>query len=215
MTSHLVLMPTALIGHLLKQGGRRIEVGGNLGAPVLELAPLCLDGTYVLELSSFQLDLLHTPCLDVAVLLNIAPAHLERHGNLDGYIAVKRGIFDLLREGATAVIGIDDPHCRAIRDGLGDGLAVVPISATQTLAMGVSAVDGTLNEHLGAAVGFLATILFQDFGTGVPLIVVVLVGGGVYYSFYFGWLSLRGFKHSIDVIRLISLSSMCGCLLTC
>ncbi len=143
---------TALIGHLLKKGGRRIEVGGNLGAPVLELAPLGLDGTYVLELSSFQLDLLHTPCLDVAVLLNIAPDHLERHGNLDGYIAVKRGIFDLLREGATAVIGIDDPHCRAIRDGLGDGLAVVPISATQTLAMGVSAVDGTLNEHLGETV---------------------------------------------------------------
>ncbi len=140
---------TALIGHLLQAGGRRIEIGGNLGAPVLELAPLGLDGIYVLELSSFQLDLLYTTCLDVAVLLNIAPDHLERHGGLDGYIAVKRGIFGLLGEGATAVIGIDDPHCRAIRDGLAGGLAVVPISAKQTLEAGVSARGGALNEHLG------------------------------------------------------------------
>jgi len=153
---------TALIGHLLKKSGRQIEIGGNLGAPVLELAPLGMDGIYVLELSSFQLDLLHTPCLDVGVLLNIAPDHLERHGNLDGYIAVKRGIFDLLRENARAIIGIDDPHSQAIRDDLSDSLAVVSISAKQPLEMGVSVLDGTLVEHLGERV---SSVDFTRFDT--------------------------------------------------
>ncbi|MBT4136409.1 MAG: alanine:cation symporter family protein [Candidatus Latescibacteria bacterium] len=58
-----------------------------------------------------------------------------------------------------------------------------------------------LGEHMGAAANFLFSIFFYDFGSGIPLIIAVLVGGGVYYSFFFGWLTLRGFKHSIDVIR--------------
>ncbi len=66
---------------------------------------------------------------------------------------------------------------------------------------GIEALTTALNEYLGTVVGFLANILFQDFGTSIPLIVVILFGGGVYYSFYFRWISLRGFKHSLDVIR--------------
>ena len=58
-----------------------------------------------------------------------------------------------------------------------------------------------LNEHLGAAANFLFSVFFFDFGMGLPLIVIVLVGGGVYYSFYFGWITFRGFKHSLNVIR--------------
>ncbi len=58
-----------------------------------------------------------------------------------------------------------------------------------------------VDSHFGATVALLANILFADFGTGVPLIVVVLLAGGIYYSFFFGWLSLRGFRHAIDVIR--------------
>ena len=58
-----------------------------------------------------------------------------------------------------------------------------------------------MDALFGDTVNLLATFLFADFGTGVPLIVVVLLFGGVYYSFFFGWLSLRGFRHSIDVIR--------------
>ncbi len=55
--------------------------------------------------------------------------------------------------------------------------------------------------HMGAAANFLFSVFFYDFGLGIPLIIFVLVGGGIYYSFYFGWISLRGFRHSIDVIR--------------
>lgn len=58
-----------------------------------------------------------------------------------------------------------------------------------------------LEEHMGAAAGFLFSVFFYDFGLGIPLIIIVLVGGGIYYSFFFRWISLRGFKHSIDVIR--------------
>lgn len=68
--------------------------------------------------------------------------------------------------------------------------------------------DGWIQDHLahldslfGATVQVLETFLFADFGTGFPLIVAVLVAGGVYYTFYFRWLSVRAFKHSIDVIR--------------
>ncbi len=144
---------TALIGHLLKAAGLRAELGGNLGAPALGLAPLGLEGIYVLELSSFQLDLLQSRFLDVAVLLNIAPDHLERHGGMDGYVAVKRRIFDLLRDDGGAIVGIDDPESQAIRDELAEKIAhLLPVSARKSLDSGVSAADGELAEHLGKIV---------------------------------------------------------------
>ena len=58
-----------------------------------------------------------------------------------------------------------------------------------------------LNAGLGAITNFLSSIIFFDFGLGIPLVIIVLVGGGFYYSFYCRWISLRGMKHSIDVIR--------------
>ena len=58
-----------------------------------------------------------------------------------------------------------------------------------------------LNELLGETVGLIFAFLFADFGTGFPLIIAVLVSGGVYYTFFFGWLSIRGFTHAIDIIR--------------
>src|ERR1700732_2852268 len=70
---------TALIGHILSLAGRGAEVGGNLGTPALTLAPLGREGIYVLEASSFQLELIDTLAFDIAVLLNVTPAHLDRH----------------------------------------------------------------------------------------------------------------------------------------
>ena len=58
-----------------------------------------------------------------------------------------------------------------------------------------------LDDFFGATVAVMAAVLFADFGTGLPLIVAVLLAGGIYYSFYFGWMSIRGFKHSIHVLR--------------
>jgi UDP-N-acetylmuramoylalanine--D-glutamate ligase len=80
---------TTLIAHILRQGGKQVEVGGNLGAAALSLEPLPGDGIYVLELRSYQLELTPSPICDVAILLNITPDHLIRHGGMDGYIDAK------------------------------------------------------------------------------------------------------------------------------
>ena len=73
---------TALVGHILKRAGRAAEIGGNIGVPVLDLPRLGADGTYVLELSSYQLERIPSVALDVAVMLNITPDHLDRHGSM-------------------------------------------------------------------------------------------------------------------------------------
>ncbi len=141
---------TALIGHILGEAGKRVEIGGNLGPPALGLAPLGKDGTYILELSSFQLELVISLAFDIAVLLNVTPDHLDRHGDMDGYIAAKKRIFARQREGSTAVVGIDDPICRDITEALRrDGKArVVPISVQREALGGVYVEDGWLVDAL-------------------------------------------------------------------
>ena len=137
---------TALIGHILKSAGRRVEVGGNLGTPALDLAPLGRDGTYVLELSSYQLELTPTLVLDVAVLLNITPDHLDRHGGMDGYIAAKARIFERQSPTQTAVIGVDDAHSCGLQARIAAARqqVVIPISASRWIANGVYADRGWL-----------------------------------------------------------------------
>lgn len=105
---------TALIAHILKAAGRQVEVGGNLGPPVLGLEPLEEDGIYVLEMSSYQLERTFSIGFDVALLLNISEDHLDRHGGMDGYIAAKEHIFDRQDADCTAVVCVDDPHSQAM-----------------------------------------------------------------------------------------------------
>jgi UDP-N-acetylmuramoylalanine--D-glutamate ligase len=143
---------TALIGHLLREAGRAVEVGGNIGTAALALAPLGADGTYVLEMSSFQLDLAPSWHADVAVLLNVTPDHLDRHGSMEGYVALKRRIFARQGPGDTAVIGVDDEHGARIAAELSGGARVVPVAIGRRLAKGVSVADGLLCED-GAGVG--------------------------------------------------------------
>jgi UDP-N-acetylmuramoylalanine--D-glutamate ligase len=141
---------TALIGHILAASGRRVEVGGNLGTAALSLAPLGEDGAYVLELSSFQLELVTTLAFDVAVLLNVTPDHLDRHGGMAGYIAAKRRIFVGQRAGATAIIGLDDPVCLEFAAALRKTPArVVPISVTRPASGGVYVDAGWLTDATG------------------------------------------------------------------
>ena len=109
---------TSLIGHILTQTGRHAAVGGNLGTPALEFEPMSEDGFYVIEMSSYQLELTSPIPFDVAILLNISPDHLDRHGGMPGYIAAKKRIFDDQRTGQFAVIGMDDETCRSIFDML-------------------------------------------------------------------------------------------------
>ena len=144
---------TSLTAHLFIEAGRKTAVGGNLGIPALDLAPLGDDGTYVLELSSYQLELVPHLACDVAVLLNITPDHLDRHGGMDGYISAKRRIFARQRPPRTAVVGVDDPHSAAIYEALrGDGLhRVVPISVVRKVDGGIYVEDGQLIDATGAS----------------------------------------------------------------
>ncbi len=141
---------TALLGHVLAAAGRRVETGGNLGMPALGLSPLGSDGVYVLELSSYQLDLLDEAIFDIAVLINIAPDHLDRHGGMDGYVAAKQRIFAGGDSGSVAVIGIDDPHSAAMMRELRRDSArrVVPVSASVPAVGGVYVTDGLLIDDL-------------------------------------------------------------------
>jgi len=137
---------TALLGHILTQAGLAPEIGGNLGPAALGLRALGADGNYVIELSSYQLELIHTRGFAVGILLNITPDHLDRHGGMDGYIAAKRRMFAVVRNGGTAVIGLDDEPCRTIAAELQakGRLKVVGISASRTVGGGAYALGGRL-----------------------------------------------------------------------
>ena len=139
---------TALIGHILQQSGRRVAVGGNLGTAALSLTPLGEDGIYVLELSSYQLELTRSLACEAAVLLNVTPDHLDRHGGMAGYVAAKKRIFAAQRAGQAAVVGVDDAICRGIATELLEAKRqfVVPISAERSVKGGVYVEDGVLTD---------------------------------------------------------------------
>jgi len=99
---------TALIGWVLKSAGLTVHVGGNIGVGVLALPEPTPDAVYVIEVSSYQLDLTTTFAPDVAILTNISPDHLDRHGGMDGYVAAKRRIFANQGPDDVALVGVDD-----------------------------------------------------------------------------------------------------------
>lgn len=140
---------TALIGHILKKNGQRASVGGNIGTPVLALDPIG-DGIHVLEMSSYQLELTPSLTCDVAVLINISPDHLDRHGGMDGYVAAKKIIFQRQTSPRTAVVGVDDPLSLAVHDELmrvGDQ-HIIAISAVRRIDRGVYVQDGILFDAI-------------------------------------------------------------------
>lgn len=99
---------SALLTHVLKECGMEAALGGNFGVPVMDLDPLPEGGVYVFELSSFQLDLMESLKCDVAILLNFAPDHLERHGSMEGYVEAKVRILTMMEDDKPAFIGVDD-----------------------------------------------------------------------------------------------------------
>ncbi|NKB43088.1 MAG: UDP-N-acetylmuramoyl-L-alanine--D-glutamate ligase [Alphaproteobacteria bacterium] len=140
---------TALTAHVLTAAGKRVEVGGNLGFTALDLAPLDADGIYVLELSSYQTELTPNLHCTTAVLLNVTPDHLERHGGLDGYVAAKAQVFGHQKEGSIAIVGNDDTPSRTTAQQLASGglQCVIDISAETELPNGVSVINGVLNDN--------------------------------------------------------------------
>ncbi len=105
---------TALIHHIVKAAGIPTMLGGNIGLPILGEDALPEGGVYVLELSSYQIDLTHTLDCDVAVLLNITPDHLDRYDGFLDYAASKERLFTLQHVDKVAVIATDDDRTRMI-----------------------------------------------------------------------------------------------------
>lgn len=105
---------TALVHHLCRAAGMPTRMGGNIGLPVLGEEALAAGGVYVLELSSYQIDLTHSLACDVAVLINLSPDHLDRYDGFAGYAASKARLFAMQGEGQDAVFGRSDPDTLAI-----------------------------------------------------------------------------------------------------
>ena len=108
----------SLIHHILQTAGMPSRLGGNIGLPILEQEPLPDGGVYVLELSSYQIDLTFTLDCDVAVLLNITPDHLDRYDGFDAYAASKARLFAMQSRDHAAIIGIGDIPSAQIARGL-------------------------------------------------------------------------------------------------
>lgn len=137
---------TALIGHVLKQAGLDVDVGGNIGNAVFNLRSPTRAMHYVLELSSFQIDLMPGLAPDVGILTNITTDHLDRHGTMDNYAAVKARMFSKQRDGQTALVSIDDEYGASIAKQIHAGPDPRPVSVLSDLPNGISAPDGVLHD---------------------------------------------------------------------
>jgi UDP-N-acetylmuramoylalanine--D-glutamate ligase len=146
---------TALTYHLMKNGPEPVQMGGNIGTAALSLEHM-QKGYYVLEMSSYQLDLLNSGTFNIAALLNITPDHIDRHGSMQGYIDAKKKIFDGQGKGDTAIISVDDEHCETIYEDMKRGLnqcnplggmpQIVPLSVEKEIEGGVVVREGILTD---------------------------------------------------------------------
>ncbi|NKB20200.1 MAG: UDP-N-acetylmuramoyl-L-alanine--D-glutamate ligase [Alphaproteobacteria bacterium] len=144
---------TALIGHMLATAGIKSQIGGNLGPPALGFEMPAKDEVIVLELSSYQLDLTQDATFDIAVFLNVSADHLDRHGDMDGYIKAKRRIFrDKVNPigPQIAIIGVDDDNGRSLHQEFSQrsGWKAIAIAMSDTLDDGFYANNGILYEAI-------------------------------------------------------------------
>lgn len=125
---------TALIAHMIKASGRDMQLGGNIGTAVLSLEPPVDGRNYVVECSSYQIDLAPSLNPTAGILLNLTPDHLDRHGTMDNYAAIKER---LVAGSDTAIVAIDDDYCIAIADRLEkSGKKLIRFSKDQVLENG-------------------------------------------------------------------------------
>jgi UDP-N-acetylmuramoylalanine--D-glutamate ligase len=141
---------TALIHHLLVAAGRSADLGGNIGTAVLTLRPPSAGHAHVVECSSYQIDL--APTLDprVGILINVSEDHLDRHGTIEHYAAVKERLVAGVQGDGAAVIGVDDEWCAAVAERVAaQGKNVIRISIRRKLADGLYAENGVIIRATG------------------------------------------------------------------
>jgi UDP-N-acetylmuramoylalanine--D-glutamate ligase len=150
---------TALIAHLMRFAGYDTQMGGNIGTAILSLEPPRKGRVHVVEMSSYQIDL--TPSLDpsVGILINISEDHIDRHGSLEHYAAVKERLVAGVQSEGTAIIGVDDIWCRAAADRIEQaGKRVVRISVKNPLPDGLSVDHEVIWRAAGGARSEVARI---------------------------------------------------------
>ncbi len=143
---------TALVAHLMREAGHDVQMGGNIGTAILSLEPPRRGRVHVVEMSSYQIDL--TPSLDpsVGILINVTEDHIDRHGTLAHYAAVKERLVACVQRDGTAVVGVDDTWCRAAADRIEQaGTKVVRVSVRQPLADGLYAERDQIVRASGGA----------------------------------------------------------------
>jgi UDP-N-acetylmuramoylalanine--D-glutamate ligase len=154
---------TALLAHLATSAGMDAQLGGNIGTAILSLAPPGADRVHVIECSSYQIDL--APSLDpsVGILINLSEDHLDRHGTMENYAAVKARLVAGVPKDGTAIIGVDDEWCRRIADHVEQsGKRAVRISVRRPLPDGLY-VD---QQRIMQAVGGKASLVAEISGIG-------------------------------------------------
>lgn len=118
---------TAMIAHTLEYAGLNVQMGGNIGTGVLELSLATKKAVFVLELSSYQLDLTQSLHCNIAILLNISSDHIDRHGNFDNYVQAKKRVTLNQTKEDIAVISTDDSACRTIRERVAQSVEIVDL----------------------------------------------------------------------------------------
>ncbi|MFT5509348.1 MAG: UDP-N-acetylmuramoylalanine--D-glutamate ligase [Hyphomicrobiaceae bacterium] len=125
---------TALIAHVLRASGRDVQMGGNIGVPILSLEPPAQSRFHVIEMSSYQIDLTPTLNPSVGILLNVSADHIDRHGTFENYAAIKARLAECAD---TAVVSVDDATVAAIaRDLIANHQNAVPLSVQSKLVEG-------------------------------------------------------------------------------
>jgi UDP-N-acetylmuramoylalanine--D-glutamate ligase len=169
---------TALVHHILERAGIPAAMGGNIGLPILAQEPLPEGGVYVLELSSFQIDLTQSLDCDVAALLNVTPDHLDRYEDMDDYAASKTRLFTMQSPGHAAVIATDDDYTRAVslsdlvvgrRVGV-NSVLMEDMSAWPTLQGPHNAQNVAVAVAIGTELGVPDSAIFKGLATypGLP-----------------------------------------------
>ena len=158
---------TALVGHILKQCGFDAQIGGNIGKSVLELTAPSPKTIYVLEMSSFQIDLAPGLVPDVALLSNLSPDHIDRHGSMENYAAIKARLMRQTAKDGQILIGVDDEYSSAIFTQLtsAGGALAHPVSVGKVLGRGIFVVDDALYD---ATAGRAVKVMDMSAATHLP-----------------------------------------------
>jgi UDP-N-acetylmuramoylalanine--D-glutamate ligase len=150
---------TALVAHLLRSAGRKSEIGGNIGTAILSLAPPDEARAHVIECSSYQIDLAPTLDPSLGVLLNVTEDHLDRHGTLAHYAAVKERLVAGVQDDGTAIVGVDDPWCAAAADRIEQaGKRLARVSVRRPLHDGLYVEGESIMQAAGGSARTIARI---------------------------------------------------------